>query len=526
MVGRAQQPASPSPSNPFTRGFPAPAAALIAAAPPQPEGPAAGAPAASVASPALSAPMPESSAAPGSSVSAPAATQPAGAAGGPSDPCACTATGVSGGANTSAPGCGQHLLTFGSNDFVCFINDPVNCNTSTRLTNDSRFPGAAYKTCSPGAEGTQLPTLRTLLRTNNRIYLFYTYLRESNLTSVQAQNITVFAPENQGFTAAIADGSLEQGDLSSPDFVRQLVLDSIVPEALTLDQLKTMDYVETAGGTDLPVTVQGDTVRVGNATILLANIQAADGIVHIMDRPVVGTSLGAEDPSVLSPAPQPSMLAVARPPRTAAFPPLPEAGAPATSPKVPLPAPTPEGRVPPAAAMATPAAEQPLVIAPTAEAARPSPPPPAPSPEQRQPPLPSISVRVPSPVLPSPQPPAPSPAQASPAPKPSPTAPSSPPSPAVPSPPPPPAPTSPSPSPAPITISLLPSSTTDTGSTTGCACTSSGMSGTVQTGQTGCIRRAGESFVLPVQFCYVQDPACAAATPSSTFPGAAWRPCP
>ena len=69
--------------------------------------------------------------------------------------------------------------------------------------------------------------------------------------------MAVFSPENQGFTAAIADGSLEQGDLSSPDFVRQLVIDSIVPEALTLDQLRTMDYVETAGGTDLPVTVHG-----------------------------------------------------------------------------------------------------------------------------------------------------------------------------------------------------------------------------------------------------------------------------
>ena len=73
---------------------------------------------------------------------------------------------------------------------VCCLQDPVACNPGVKLTSDSRFPGAAYKACSPGTEGGALPTLRTLLRTNNRIYLFYTYLRESNLTSVQAQNIT------------------------------------------------------------------------------------------------------------------------------------------------------------------------------------------------------------------------------------------------------------------------------------------------------------------------------------------------
>lgn len=67
---------------------------------------------------------PQPSALPAGVAAAPAGQPPA-AAPGPAaegDPCACSASGISGGVDTTAPGCGQHLLASNSTDFVCFVN--------------------------------------------------------------------------------------------------------------------------------------------------------------------------------------------------------------------------------------------------------------------------------------------------------------------------------------------------------------------------------------------------------------------
>lgn len=67
----------------------------------------------------------------------------------------------------------------------------------------------------------------------------------------------VFAPDTQGFNAAVASGALSKDQLASRDFLRGLILDSIVPEALTEQQLRSRASVTTAGGRVLPVSVQG-----------------------------------------------------------------------------------------------------------------------------------------------------------------------------------------------------------------------------------------------------------------------------
>ncbi len=64
------------------------------------------------------------------------------------------------------------------------------CNAAIRLSSDSRFPGAGYKSCDPAAEGTKLPSIGRVLGSNNRISLFYSYLKKANLTWVPAENVT------------------------------------------------------------------------------------------------------------------------------------------------------------------------------------------------------------------------------------------------------------------------------------------------------------------------------------------------
>lgn len=109
VAAAVPQPAvpGPSPEGPAPQPVPELSAPLTtAAAAPLPE----------TLPPAVAAPLPE-------------AASPAGAG---ADACACTSTGLSGGANTTYVGCGQWLLAQGSNRWVCFVQVGAGWKPSTR----------------------------------------------------------------------------------------------------------------------------------------------------------------------------------------------------------------------------------------------------------------------------------------------------------------------------------------------------------------------------------------------------------
>ena len=73
---------------------------------------------------------------------APAANETAG-------PCACTATGMSGGVATGLRGCGQWDMGAGNATFWCYAVDPGACPSATPSAD---FAGAGWVPCSPDAE--------------------------------------------------------------------------------------------------------------------------------------------------------------------------------------------------------------------------------------------------------------------------------------------------------------------------------------------------------------------------------------
>ena len=90
---------------------------------------------------------------PASEAAAPPATAPAvladGAGLAASPACACTDDGVSGGVNTSAPGCGQWLVDQGSNAWVCYIR--VRPAGSRRVEGSGDWGSLGQRCCRSGA---------------------------------------------------------------------------------------------------------------------------------------------------------------------------------------------------------------------------------------------------------------------------------------------------------------------------------------------------------------------------------------
>ncbi|MGC1306384.1 MAG: fasciclin domain-containing protein [Phormidesmis sp.] len=96
---------------------------------------------------------------------------------------------------------------------------------------------------------------------------------------------TVFAPTDEAF-AALPEGAVEQLLLpENKDVLVQILTYHVVPGAVLSTDLET-GSVATVEGSDITVEV-GDTVTVDNANILLADVEASNGVIHIIDRVIL-----------------------------------------------------------------------------------------------------------------------------------------------------------------------------------------------------------------------------------------------
>jgi uncharacterized surface protein with fasciclin (FAS1) repeats len=96
---------------------------------------------------------------------------------------------------------------------------------------------------------------------------------------------TVFAPTDEAF-AALPEGTLD-ALLSDTDALREVLLYHVADGRLAAADVAGSDAIATLNGEDAPVTVDGDTVRIGDATITQTDIEASNGVIHVIDRVLV-----------------------------------------------------------------------------------------------------------------------------------------------------------------------------------------------------------------------------------------------
>lgn len=112
------------------------------------------------------------------------------------------------------------------------------------------------------------------------------------LTAVGAANLeatlrsdgpfTVFAPTDDAFAAVPAETL--NALLADTDALTQVLLyHVVVGAAVPASDVVGLTEVETANGQSLPITIDGSTVRVGDATVVQTDVQASNGIIHVID---------------------------------------------------------------------------------------------------------------------------------------------------------------------------------------------------------------------------------------------------
>jgi uncharacterized surface protein with fasciclin (FAS1) repeats len=102
-------------------------------------------------------------------------------------------------------------------------------------------------------------------------------------TLQSAGPFTVFAPTNEAFEA-IPPQQLE--NLLKPanrDQLAEILTYHVVPGELTADMLSDGQELETVQGESLTVSIEGDSVMINDAMVVVPDVPASNGVVHVID---------------------------------------------------------------------------------------------------------------------------------------------------------------------------------------------------------------------------------------------------
>lgn len=130
-----------------------------------------------------------------------------------------------------------------------------------------------------------LPTIAEIAIADGRFDTLVAALSAAGLaeTFLQPGDYTVFAPTDDAF-AAFPAGTVETLLADPSGALTDILLFHVVGDSLSRDQLATDDDVPTLGGSNLKVNRDGSNIiDISGAQLLITNIQASNGIIHVID---------------------------------------------------------------------------------------------------------------------------------------------------------------------------------------------------------------------------------------------------
>ncbi|MBF8222423.1 MULTISPECIES: fasciclin domain-containing protein [Halomonadaceae] len=94
---------------------------------------------------------------------------------------------------------------------------------------------------------------------------------------------TVFAPTDEAF-AALPEGTVETLLLPENQAQLQAILTyHVVPGSVMAEQAMSLDSATTVQGQDLTITTDYGKVMIDEATVIQADIEASNGVIHVID---------------------------------------------------------------------------------------------------------------------------------------------------------------------------------------------------------------------------------------------------
>ena len=149
------------------------------------------------------------------------------------------------------------------------------------------------------AKATQ--TLAQTIANNTNLTNFTSLLKKANLTNVLngPGNYTVFAPDDAAFSKV--DASTLARWQNNTTELQNVLYYHIVPMKLLSNNFTGSGTLNTLNGNSLPYSVTGTTLKVDNATVTKPDINATNGVLHVIDNVMVPPTAKATSSATAAP---------------------------------------------------------------------------------------------------------------------------------------------------------------------------------------------------------------------------------
>ncbi len=137
-------------------------------------------------------------------------------------------------------------------------------------------------------EATEMPNIATIVVEAGQFNTLATLLEAADLVEVlQGEGpFTVFAPTDEAF-AALPEGTLEELLLpQNKEMLVSILTYHVVPGAVLSTDLKSGE-VTTVEGSDVAVEVTEKGITVDEANVISANIEASNGVIHVINKVIL-----------------------------------------------------------------------------------------------------------------------------------------------------------------------------------------------------------------------------------------------
>jgi uncharacterized surface protein with fasciclin (FAS1) repeats len=187
-----------------------------------------------------------------------------------------------------------------------FQSNTTNVAGATIYTHTFTIPGTYNYDCSVGSHAAQgmvgqiivqgLPSIMEIVTESEAHSTLEAAINaaELNETLDNEGTFTLFAPTDEAFEA-LPEGTVA-GLLEDIPALTEILLHHVVAGTAMSSELIDGDIIETLNGTDITVTVDGMTYMIDMATVTQPNIEASNGVVHVIDMVLIP----AEEPELPS----------------------------------------------------------------------------------------------------------------------------------------------------------------------------------------------------------------------------------
>jgi transforming growth factor-beta-induced protein len=163
----------------------------------------------------------------------------------------------------------------------------------------------SISSCDNDDDEPQLPTIVAIAQGQSNLTSLVTALTKyPDLVSALSGtgNFTVFAPTNEAFTQLLSTIGQTSIDNVPEDVLKSLLQYHVVASGAVFSTQLAAGNVVTANTESIAVTIAGGIRLNGTTQVITADVEAANGVVHIVDQVLVPTSIGRFVNTVVEPA--------------------------------------------------------------------------------------------------------------------------------------------------------------------------------------------------------------------------------